>query len=189
MHSASAMADTNMEKKDFARRRRKSRRAKRRRENLLFRRTKQHFRRAITCRQQLFCATNKFLRRTKIPSREYNLASRKVHDSSRQLKYFVAQGCTAITLYATTYFRRAKTHVHIGAKIKLGSAAESGRTMVTATRPKGRITVAAGAVIGAAASSVESVVVEAWIRHRLGRHGGLASRTLASNHGCLEGFG
>ena len=121
MHSASAMADTNMEKKDFARRRRKTRRAKRRRENLLFRRTKQHFRRAITCRQLLFCATKKFIRRTKIPSREYKLASRKVHASSRQLKYFVAQVCTAITLYATTYFRRAKTHLHIGAKIKVPS--------------------------------------------------------------------
>ncbi|KAI5312989.1 hypothetical protein L3X38_042163 [Prunus dulcis] len=118
MHSASAMADTNMEKKDFARRRRKIRRAKHRRENLLFRRTKQYFRRAITCRQLLFCATKKFIRRTKIPSREYKLASRKVHASSRRLKYFVAQGCTAVTLYATTYFRRAKTHLHIGAKIK-----------------------------------------------------------------------
>lgn len=57
---------------------------------------------------------------------------------------------------------------------------------------------AAGAVIGATASLVESVVVkaqicrgvmEAWIRHRLGRRGGLTSHALASNHGCLEGFG
>ncbi|KAI5345275.1 hypothetical protein L3X38_013152 [Prunus dulcis] len=96
MHSASAMADTNMEKKDFARRLETIRRAKRRRENLLFRRTKQHFRRAITCRQLLFCATKKFIRRTEIPSREYKRASRKVHASSRQLIYFVAQVLTDV---------------------------------------------------------------------------------------------
>ena len=66
LHSASAMADTNMKKKDFARRTFKIRRAKCRRENPLFRRTKQHFRRAITCRHLLFCATNKFIRRTNV---------------------------------------------------------------------------------------------------------------------------
>ena len=121
LHSASAMADTNMKKKDFARRTRKIRRAKRRRENPLFRRTKQHFRRAITCRHLLFCATNKIIRRTKF-RRAYTIRRRAKCNFRRANKTISSRkNAPLLNFTRRRHFRRAKTHLHIGAKNKFPS--------------------------------------------------------------------